>query len=99
MSSSVMNSKSAGTPQQLENVDERPQAVPAISTGAKKPAQSAYEEIMPGKEQATSAPAKVGSVDEEQIRQLAYRLYEQRGREDGHAVEDWIEAEATLRSA
>lgn len=98
MSSSAMNSQSSGTPSRLKNVDERPQAVSAISADAKK-TQSAYEEIMPGKEQATPAPAKVGSVDEAQVRQLAYLLYEQRGREDGHAVEDWIEAEATLRSA
>ena len=27
------------------------------------------------------------------IATLAYALYEQRGREDGHALEDWLEAE------
>jgi hypothetical protein len=26
----------------------------------------------------------------------AYELYEQRGRQDGHAVEDWLAAEAEL---
>ena len=26
----------------------------------------------------------------------AYQLYEQRGREDGHDVEDWIKAEAII---
>ncbi len=30
---------------------------------------------------------------EEDIRQLAYQLYERRGREDGHDVEDWLRAE------
>lgn len=30
---------------------------------------------------------------EEQIRQLAYQLYEKRGRLDGNAVEDWLIAE------
>jgi hypothetical protein len=31
---------------------------------------------------------------EEQIRLRAYELYEARGREDGHAVDDWLQAEA-----
>jgi len=30
---------------------------------------------------------------EDQIRRRAYELYEQRGREDGHDVEDWLLAE------
>jgi len=29
---------------------------------------------------------------------LAYALYEQRGREDGHALEDWLEAEQRVVS-
>ena len=28
---------------------------------------------------------------------LAYSMYEQRGRQDGHDVEDWIEAEKMIR--
>jgi hypothetical protein len=32
----------------------------------------------------------------EQISRRAYQLYEQRGRQDGHAVEDWLQAEAEL---
>ena len=31
-----------------------------------------------------------------QIGRRAYELYEQRGREDGHAVEDWLKAESEL---
>ena len=31
---------------------------------------------------------------EEQIRTRAYELYEARGREEGHDLEDWLEAEA-----
>ena len=27
---------------------------------------------------------------------LAYSMYEQRGRQDGHDIEDWIEAEKTV---
>ena len=30
------------------------------------------------------------------IRQRAYELYEKRGREDGHAEEDWLHAEAEV---
>lgn len=33
---------------------------------------------------------------EEQIRCRAYELYENRGREDGHDVEDWLQAEAEV---
>jgi len=33
---------------------------------------------------------------EERIRLRAYELYEQRGGRDGHAVEDWLQAEAEL---
>jgi hypothetical protein len=31
---------------------------------------------------------------QEQIRQRAYQLYEQRGREDGHDLDDWLTAES-----
>ena len=31
------------------------------------------------------------------IRARAYELYEQRGREDGHAEEDWLRAEQEVR--
>lgn len=43
-----------------------------------------------------SEPA-VTSVTEEAIRKRAYELYEQRGRLDGHAVDDWLTAEAELQ--
>ncbi len=31
---------------------------------------------------------------EEEIRRRAYEIYEQRGREDGHDLDDWLRAEA-----
>jgi len=34
---------------------------------------------------------------DDQVRFRAYQLYEQRGREDGRASEDWIQAEAEIR--
>jgi len=33
---------------------------------------------------------------EEQIRLRAYELYEARGREDGHELDDWLQAEAEI---
>ncbi len=42
--------------------------------------------------------AGVGLEEPQQkIRERAYQLYEQRGRRDGHAVEDWLQAEAEIR--
>ena len=37
------------------------------------------------------------SIDpEEQIRRRAFEIYEQRGREDGHELEDWLQAESEM---
>ena len=36
---------------------------------------------------------------EEQIRLRAHELYEARGREDGHELEDWIRAEEEITAA
>ncbi len=33
---------------------------------------------------------------EQQIQQRAYELYEQRGRTDGHDLDDWLQAEAEI---
>jgi hypothetical protein len=38
-------------------------------------------------------------VTEEAIRERAYELYEQRGRLDGHALDDWLTAEAEIHQA
>jgi hypothetical protein len=37
-----------------------------------------------------------GGGREELIRQVAYSLYEARSCEDGHSVEDWLQAEAQI---
>ncbi len=34
---------------------------------------------------------------EQQIRQRAYELYEQRGRTDGHELDDWLQAECEIK--
>ena len=38
-------------------------------------------------------PKSPNAAVEEQIRQRAYQLYEERGRLDGNAMEDWLIAE------
>ena len=50
-----------------------------------------------------SAPIKAdlqktgsGSELQDQIRARAFQLYEQRGSDDGHDLEDWLQAEAEL---
>jgi hypothetical protein len=40
----------------------------------------------------SNAPEKIG----EQISRRAYELYETRGREDGHDLEDWLRAEEEI---
>jgi Protein of unknown function (DUF2934) len=35
---------------------------------------------------------------QEQVRCRAFEIYEQRGREDGHDLDDWLQAEAELVS-
>jgi hypothetical protein len=48
-----------------------------------------------------SAPAreavKQDAVTDTQIQELAYKLYEERGRVDGGDLQDWFEAESILR--
>jgi Spy/CpxP family protein refolding chaperone len=36
-------------------------------------------------------------TQEQKIRELAYQLYEERGRSDGHDLDDWLEAEGMIR--
>jgi hypothetical protein len=35
---------------------------------------------------------------QEKIRRRAYDLYEQRGRTDGHNVDDWVQAETEIQT-
>jgi Protein of unknown function (DUF2934) len=46
------------------------------------------------------SPTPVQQNDiEERIRRRAYALYEERGRVDGFALDDWLQAEAELLGA
>ncbi len=49
--------------------------------------------------QAAPVPIPVLTEVEEQIRTRAYQFYEERGREPGHEVEDWLRAEAEIYGA
>lgn len=44
----------------------------------------------------TSTELSVENIDQEQIRTRAYELYEQRGRIDGFAEQDWYTAESEI---
>lgn len=37
------------------------------------------------------------NCDEQKIRELAFRFYQERGRIAGHDLEDWLQAEAIVR--
>ena len=42
-------------------------------------------------------PEQTTPSHEDAIRRLAFQLYERRGREDGHDVEDWLHAEHAIK--
>ena len=44
----------------------------------------------------TTKPTRYPDTQEE-LRRRAYKLYELRGRENGHDLEDWLQAELELR--
>jgi hypothetical protein len=48
-------------------------------------------------EHSTSERSAISDRLQGEIARLAFQLYEARGREDGHDVEDWLQAEAALR--
>ena len=50
------------------------------------------------KDPVPAAAPHLGSLEltEEIIQQRAYHLFEQRGREHGHDLEDWLQAEAEI---
>lgn len=45
-----------------------------------------------------STESTQSAVDvENRIRSRAYELYEQRGKEEGHALDDWLQAESEMK--
>ena len=65
------------------------QTTPMMSVGTHS-ASSAGEKTGPAGE------ASKGILMHDRIAQLAYALYEQRGRQEGRALEDWLNAELQL---
>jgi hypothetical protein len=51
---------------------------------------------MPTPLRTTKQTTESSSELHEQIRRRAYELYEQRGREDGHDLDDWCQAESEV---
>jgi hypothetical protein len=75
---------------------EKPADIPAASKPAQptEPALGAVERAI----SASAVPLAPGRPREESLRLLAYSYYEERGREEGYALDDWLKAEATLNS-
>ncbi len=42
--------------------------------------------------------ASAGSITENDVRRRAYELYQKRGCLEGHAMDDWLQAEREMRS-
>lgn len=69
----------------------RPAATSHAGPGRKKtegPAQPAARSV-----------ARLAEAQQDRIAQRAYTLYEQRGRQEGRALEDWLKAERQLVGA
>jgi len=41
-------------------------------------------------------PEKKTRIDSAEVARVAYQLYEQRGRKNGHDLDDWLKAEAIV---
>ena len=55
-----------------------------------------HTSTMPSLLKATNPTTESASHLQEQIRRRAYELYEQRGRNDGHDLNDWLQAELEM---
>lgn len=57
--------------------------------------------VMPAGQSRVSSTerASKGAPAQDRIAQRAYELYEQRGRQEGRAMEDWLNAERQLAGA
>jgi hypothetical protein len=55
--------------------------------------------VNPKTTQTQPADVAAGQKLEQEIRRRAYALYEDRGREDGHDLDDWLRAEAEFTTA
>ena len=51
---------------------------------------------MPTPQRTTNQTTESTNELQEQIRRRAHELYEQRGRNDGHELDDWLQAESEV---
>lgn len=75
-----------------------PSQRPASARGGKSAPKPAAKPA-PGETAAATAQPVPDEQREQAIRQAAYALYEARGCVYGHALEDWLEAEAQVERA
>jgi hypothetical protein len=62
-------------------------------------ARAKTERAAPGADPAPKSSAQPATVSNSDVARRAYDLYLARGREDGHDVDDWLQAERELRDA
>ena len=71
----------------------------AVERGARRPrvrSPASADRGEPARTAGLASPAAPDLAREAVIRLHAYRLWEQRGRHDGRAIDDWLQAEAAL---
>jgi hypothetical protein len=80
--------------EQLEKrVDRHPDKIEKKKTTREGMSQAAAETTLAPK---SDEPTLLIPI-EQQIQQRAYELYEQRGRTDGHDLDDWLQAECEIK--
>ncbi|MDH4083019.1 MAG: DUF2934 domain-containing protein [Nitrospira sp.] len=65
------------------------QATPTLSVGTPRTSSA-------GEKTGLAGQTSKGALTHDRIAQLAYELYEQRGRQEGRDFEDWLNAELQL---
>ena len=61
--------------------------------------QKKHEAVASASDSSVKAPAQAATVSGNDVAGRAYDLYLARGREPGHDVDDWLQAEREFRSA
>lgn len=74
----------------------RPRARPPVPASASASASALADRGEPARAAGPASRRAPDLAGEAVIRLHAYRLWEQRGRHDGHAIDDWLQAEAEL---
>ena len=81
------------TDQQGKKVDRHPDEIEKKKTTRDGVNQAAAQTTLAPK---SDEPTVLIPI-EQQIQQRAYELYEQRGRTDGHELDDWLQAECEIK--